>query len=74
MKIKIKRILAAACVLASLCGMLAGCGEIQYEVSSYQGQLTDGQTKSDYNKALFYRNDKKAKKKLLKNMKNILMF
>lgn len=63
MKIKIKRILAAACVLASLCGMLAGCesmqGEIQYEVPSYKGELQEGQTKSDFNKELFYRNDRK---------------
>ena len=50
---------------AMLCGLLAGCKkstvetQIQYEVPSYQGQLTEGQTKSDYNKALFYRNDHK---------------
>lgn len=50
---------------AMLCGLAAGCkneksaSKTQYEVPSYQGQLTDGQVKSDYNKALFYRNDHK---------------
>ena len=48
---------------AMACGLMAGCNRkasrVQYEVSSYQGQLTEGQLKSDYNKALFYRNDHK---------------
>ena len=50
---------------AMLCGLVAGCkneksaSQTQYEVPSYQGQLADGQVKSDYNKALFYRNDHK---------------
>lgn len=50
---------------AMLCGLAAGCkneksaSQTQYEVPSYQGQLADGQVKSDYNKALFYRNDHK---------------
>ena len=48
---------------AMACGLMAGCNQkasrVQYEVSSYQGQLTEGQLKSDYNKALFYRNDHK---------------
>lgn len=54
-----------ALLLAVTCILLAGCSgetdsEIQYEVASYQGALEDGQTKSDYNKELFYRNDKQA--------------
>ena len=56
--------LLLAALIVSSCTVLTGCqpeqARTQYEVSSYQGQLTDGQTKSDYNKALFYRNDKKA--------------
>ncbi len=41
--------------------LLAGCtSETQYEVATYQGELAEGQTKSDYNKELFYRNDKKT--------------
>lgn len=43
--------------------LLTGCQSSavkHYEVPNYQGQLAEGQTKSDYNKNLFYRNDKKA--------------
>ncbi|MBQ8802698.1 MAG: family 43 glycosylhydrolase [Tyzzerella sp.] len=49
-------------VLLIAAGMLlSGCGrETQYWVSNYQGQLEEGQTQSDYNKELFYRNDKKT--------------
>ena len=63
MKTMIKRIFATTCVLASVCSLLAGCQEakkqVQYEVPNYQGQLQEGQTKSDFNKELFYRNDHK---------------
>lgn len=55
-------ILLAAWMVVS-CVLLTGCqpsSQLQYEVPSYQGQLQEGQTKSDYNKTLFYRNDKKA--------------
>ena len=56
--------LLLAALIVSSCAVLTGCQSeqtrTQYEVSSYQGQLKEGQTKSDYNKALFYRNDKKA--------------
>ena len=60
---KMKRILACLLVLtmAFSCVALGGCtqeSQKQYEVSSYQGQLKDGQEQSDYNKNLFYRNDK----------------
>ena len=67
-----KFIRGSALLLATLmvlsCVLLAGCqteqpqsqGETQYEISNYQGQLAEGQKKSDYNKALFYRNDKKT--------------
>ena len=37
------------------CVLLAGCQayvQTQYEVPNYQGQLKDGQTKSDFNKEL----------------------
>lgn len=63
MQFVFKRIVIMTLVLVMLCGMLAGCGQeiqLQYEVPSYQGQLSEGQTKSDYNKNLFYRNDKKT--------------
>ena len=71
-----KNIRAVALVLAVLmvcsCVLLAGCqndqpqtqpqnqAQPQYEIACYQGQLKEGQTKSDYNKNLFYRNDKKT--------------
>lgn len=63
-----KMIRGSALFLAVLmvysCAVLTGCRseqtQTQYEVPNYQGQLAEGQTKSDYNKALFYRNDKKA--------------
>ncbi|MBQ8802821.1 MAG: family 43 glycosylhydrolase [Tyzzerella sp.] len=41
--------------------LLSGCArETQYEVANYQGQLAEGETKSDFNTELFYRNDKKT--------------
>ena len=40
--------------------LLAGCGKTEYEVASYQGELEEGQTTSDFNTELFYRNDKKT--------------
>ena len=52
-----------ACAMFASTAVLTACGvedETQYEIANYQGQLEAGQTKSDYNKALFYRNDKKA--------------
>ena len=63
MKKTTKRGVSLLLLIALLCGLLAACGEqkqTQYEVPNYQGQLEEGQTKSDYNKALFYRNDKKT--------------
>lgn len=43
------------------CMLLAGCAsETQYEVATYQGALTEGETKSDFNKELFYRNDQQT--------------
>ncbi|MBR5570037.1 MAG: family 43 glycosylhydrolase [Oscillospiraceae bacterium] len=61
----IKKVLSLALVLVILGTILAACSEekssqVQYEVPNYQGQLEEGQTKSDYNKELFYRNDKKT--------------
>ena len=41
--------------------LLVGCvGNTEYEVANYQGQLAEGETTSDYNQELFYRNDKKT--------------
>ena len=63
MKKTTKRSLSLLLLIAMLCGLLAACGQkvqTQYEVPNYQGQLAEGQEKSDYNKNLFYRNDKKA--------------
>lgn len=62
MQFVLKRILSFTLVLVLLCGLLAGCQsvQLQYEVPSYQGQLEEGQTVSDFNQNLFYRNDKKA--------------
>ena len=62
MKTRFKHMLAACLLICVLCSALVACkgtAQVQYEVPSYQGQLTEGQTKSDYNKALFYRNDHK---------------
>ena len=62
MRIKFKRGLAG-CLLVVMLGSLAACGNVaqrKYEISSYQGQLEEGQVKSDYNTQLFYRNDKKT--------------
>ena len=63
---KTKRILAwlLAIGTAVSCASLAGCSQenqMKYEIPHYQGQLADGQEKSDYNKELFYRNDHKIK-------------
>ena len=55
---KIIALLLAATLLLS-CVLLTGCTtqQEQYEVPSYQGLLKEGQSKSDFNKELFYRND-----------------
>ena len=61
---KIKKLFALILALSTLlaCVALAGCtqqeAQMQYEVPNYQGLLKDGQEKSDFNKELFYRNDK----------------
>lgn len=60
---KIKQFVAWLLLLAAVisCISLAGCSketQTQYEVPNYQGLLKDGQEKSDYNKSLFYRNDR----------------
>ena len=53
-----KKLLTVALAAASVM-LFAGCQK-QYEVANYQGELKEGETKSDYNKELFYRNDKKT--------------
>lgn len=60
---KMKRFLSWALVLVTAfsCISLAGCSQetqTQYEIPNYQGLLKEGQEKSDFNKNLFYRNDK----------------
>ena len=56
--------LVLTALLVVLCTLLAACGgnaaEVQYEVANYQGALSEGQLKSDFNKELFYRNDKQT--------------
>ena len=48
-------------LLVAACMLFAGCArETEYEVANYQGELAKGQETSDYNKELFYRNDKKT--------------
>lgn len=48
-------------ILLVMCMLLSGClGRTEYEVANYQGQLAEGETQSDFNKELFYRNDKKT--------------
>ena len=46
----------------AMCTLFTGCAgrEVQYEVSNYQGQLADGEEQADFNKELFYRNDKQT--------------
>lgn len=46
--------------VVALAGCNSGAGEKHYEIASYQGQLEQGQERADYNKELFYRNDKKT--------------
>ena len=55
-----KKIILAMLLVALIMTLFGGCGETQYEIASYQGQLTEGQTKPDYNIDLFYRNDKQT--------------
>lgn len=47
-------------ILLLSCMLLTGCMlQVQYEIPSYQGQLQEGQSKSEFNQELFYRNDHK---------------
>jgi len=59
---KIKQKLAWLLAVTAVLSCAAGCGkkpaQIQYEVPNNQGLLEEGQEKSEYNKELFYRNDK----------------
>ena len=55
-----KRTQKVAILLVVASMLLAGCGTTEYEVANYQGELAEGQTSSDYNKELFYRNEKKT--------------
>ena len=59
MKSIIKRGLSAA-LLLSMLGALTACGGEAKQVANYQGLLEEGQTKSVFNQALFYRNDKQT--------------
>ncbi len=62
---KTTRIIALVLVMVMAMSLFAGCQQetqtgTRHEVSNYQGQLQEGQTKADFNEALFYRNDKKT--------------
>ena len=47
-------------MLLSCTILLTSCAkQVQYEIPSYQGLVKDGQSKSDFNQELFYRNDHK---------------
>lgn len=54
------RILGISLVVCTIVTGCAGIGEKKYEVANYQGTLKEGETQSDYNKELFYRNDKQT--------------
>lgn len=59
MKKGIRKAFKTVALITVASSLLVGCsGQKQYEVANYQGQLAEGETKSDYNKELFYRNDK----------------
>lgn len=62
MKRNFKAGLTLLLLLAMLCGLMAGCGgqQTHYGVASYHGIPEEGQAHSDYNKELFYRNDKQT--------------
>ena len=60
MKTMFKRVASLSLVVLMTVACFAGCGDKQYAIANYQGQLQDGETKSDYNKELFYRNDKQT--------------
>ena len=47
-------------LLASVSSLLLSGCQKQYEVANYQGEIAEGETKSDYNKEIFYRNDKQT--------------
>ena len=47
-------------ILLLSCTLLTGCErQVQYEIPNYQGLPEDGQSKSEFNQELFYRNDHK---------------
>ena len=58
-----KQSLSVALLLAMACVLLAGCqsAQTQYGVAHYNGIATQGQEGLDYNKELFYRNDKQTR-------------
>ena len=58
MKKGIRKTLQTIALITVASSLLVGCSGKQYEVANYQGQLAEGETKSDYDKELFYRNDK----------------
>ena len=55
-----KKLLTGLLLVALTMVMFSGCQEKQYAIANYQGQIPEGETKSDYNKELFYRNDKQT--------------
>ena len=55
-----KKKLITVILLASVSTLLLSGCQKQYEVANYQGEIAEGETKSDYNKEIFYRNDKQT--------------
>ena len=59
-KIRTIAFLLIVSMLLSCTLLLTSCAkQVQYEIPSYQGLVKDGQSKSDFNQELFYRNDHK---------------
>ena len=55
-----KKILTGILLCSLIICLLSGCQSKQFEVANYQGIIPEGATQSDYNQALFYRNDKQT--------------
>ncbi len=57
---KFKKALVLVLGATMIMSGVTGCG-VQKQLSNYQGILKEGETKSDYDKELFYRNEKQSK-------------
>lgn len=55
------RVLSFVSVLLVLSFLLTSCGSLyRYELANYQGEMSKGESLSEYNKEVFMRNDKKT--------------